>query len=588
MVLVAFCALVAGDHPQAQELDSQAEILYQDALNAQAAENWDQAIGTLKRGIEVFPKDYRFPRTLGQLFASRKLYGLAWEAYGIAENLAPDDPELLYELSQVAGRLNKDLLSLGYLQKIIELQPENKDAISDLGWMYFKLHRLSEGETLLLAALSALGPDRGFSMTLGTIYADMFRYKEAKQRYHEALLEAEASGAMLFTAVAHYNMSILESRFYQFEEAFKRTEASLAAADRTSGHLAKGELFLRRLDIPKTIDQYLQAYELDNSPLSKINLAQAYQIAGRLQDGKNLLEDVLHLQDYSWMVHYGTDPNSHKRDLHDILQKTYNGLSNIELRSSYFGFIEMVEGLYKHYLYRIIGMWHEYLYAMYSLKVADTYAAANQDLDAALNYYDAFQKHPRRAAFYLESAQNLETKVIPQAYPNYQVEVGIVLGQTEPLEWALQQLDPLWERDVSADAYIELAQLYKRKNDDLKATDCIEHAYALNKGSIRQAGIIMPMDIEIGQSFREDTIRIKKITKVLRTIGLAPVSIEQHEKSHRYRLNLFASGQDADLELRDTLKGTILFKTTITLGDWSAEEHQSLVDQLETLFFVNQ
>ena len=588
MVLLAFCALVAGEHPQAQELDAQSETLYQAALNAQEAENWEQAISTLKQGIESFPKDYRFPRALGQLFASRKLYGLAWDAYGIAENLAPNDPELLYELSQVAGRLNKDQLSLGYLQKIIELQPENKDAISDLGWMYFKLHRLAEGETLLLKALGTLGPDRGFSMTLGTIYADMFRYREAKERYNEAILEAEASGAMHFTAVAHYNMSILESRFYQFEEAFKRTEASLAAADRTSGHLAKGELFLRRLDIPKTIDQYLQAYELDNSPLSKINLAQAYQIAGRLQDGKNLLEDVLHLQDYSWMVHYGTDPNSHKRDLHDILYKTYNGLYNIELRSTYFGIKDLAQSIYKYFIYRYIGMWHEHLYAMYCLKVADAYAAAHQDLDAALNYYNAFIKQGRRAAVYLRTAQDLETTVIPQAYPNYQAEMGIILGRTEPLEWAVQHLDPLWERDVLADAYVKLSHLYKKKNDDPQMNACIEHAYALNKGSLRQAGIRMPVDFTIGQTSKEDSRNIKNITKVLRTIGLDPVIKEKQEQTHRYRLDLLLSGENINLELRDTLKGTIMIKTSLILGTWSYGEYRRLVDQLETLLFVNQ
>ena len=82
--------------------------------------------------------------------------------------------------------------------------------------------------------------------------------------------------------MAHYNLSLLESRCYHFAGALEEADMSLAARNRSSGWLSRGELLLHRLDFSGTFAAYQEAYEIDNSPLSKINMAHAFQVAGRL------------------------------------------------------------------------------------------------------------------------------------------------------------------------------------------------------------------------------------------------------------------------------------------------------------------
>jgi tetratricopeptide (TPR) repeat protein len=120
---------------------------------------------------------------LGNLYYDRRLYGLAWDEYRRVEAIVPDEVSLLYRLSRTAGYLNRDTVSAAYLEKLLTIDPDNKEAIGNLGWMYYKIHRLGEGEQLLNSAIERFGEDSDFAMTLGTIYADMFRYNEGKSWY---------------------------------------------------------------------------------------------------------------------------------------------------------------------------------------------------------------------------------------------------------------------------------------------------------------------------------------------------------------------------------------------------------------------
>ncbi|MDR0709831.1 MAG: tetratricopeptide repeat protein, partial [Spirochaetaceae bacterium] len=335
VLLVILLLTFSGGAVRAEESGESpltADDLLEAAAGAQERENWELAIRLFTEGEELFPGDPRFPMTLGALYYSRELYHLAWDEYRKAEAIVPGDPYLLYHLSRTAGYLNRDALSAQYLERLLIIDPENKDAIGTLGWMYYKLHRLNDGERLLLDAIDNYGTEPDFAMTLGTIYSDMFRYDDAKYWYLKAIAGSEELNNQEFTAVAHYNLSILESRFYRYAEAFERTNSSLSSHNRSSGRLARGEIYLRRMELPRVFADYQAAYQMDTSPLSKVNLAQAFQIAGRLEEARLYAEDCLESGDLSWMLNYGIDIDRYRRDLHEILYKTYSGLAKTEKR----------------------------------------------------------------------------------------------------------------------------------------------------------------------------------------------------------------------------------------------------------------
>ncbi|MDR2393645.1 MAG: tetratricopeptide repeat protein [Treponema sp.] len=603
--------LLIGEKGEAQNAleDRSPEALYTMALEAHRAENWERAIDLYTRGSELFPEESSFPWALGNLYYQRRLYGLAWDQYRKVEQLFPEDTEVLYQLSRTAGYLNNDRVSVVYLERILILDPDNKEAIGNLGWMYYKLHRLEEGRLLLLSALDRFGPNPDFSMTLGTIYSDMFRYAEAKQWYLEAIAGSEALGADLFTAVANYNLSILETRFYHFDRALERTNASLMAQNRASGRLARGELFLRRLEFKRAFSDYQGAYEMDTSPLSKVNLAQSYQIAGRLEEARLYAEDCLKEGDLSWMLNYGIDPIRYKRDLHEILSNVYAGLEKTESLVPSGTWQEWLQRIFRRISYRSKASVHRRLFWKYSFLTAKAYERAEQGspdlpgegkeprLDALIQYYNAFEPYPRRALTYLRKSRDFEVSLIPEAAASYYFEEGRLL-KNEALLWeTLARFDPVWERDMIAKTYTELAQMKGSARRRALAQDVAERLYSLNQGGLRQHGIRLPVELSLDLSAvpLRNTLGMGNIEKSLRRaiqaagfdLGKRAASLSQENQTpRRFLLSIGIQGPSAHCELYDRNRGTLVFRRTLGLPSFSTLDISAFARALGDLAFT--
>jgi tetratricopeptide (TPR) repeat protein len=594
---------------QAAEITGQANALFEAAAEAQQAEFWERAIDLYIQGARLFPGDSRFPWALGSLYYSRGLYSLAWDEYRKVETLLPSEPDVLYRLSRTAGYLNRDAVSAEYLRRVLAIAPDYREAIGSLGWMYYKLHRLKEGERLLVAALDRFGPDPDFSMTLGTIYSDMFRYEDAKAHYLEAIAGGENIGDREFSAVAHYNLSILESRFYKYGEAFDRTNASLASRNRASGRLARGELFLRRLELSRVFSEYQSAYEIDTSPLSKVNLAQAYQTAGRLEEARLYAEDCLSLGDLSWMLNYGIDPDRYKRDLHDILYDTYTGLANAKEREIYGTAAEALGGFFRRWFYRYKAASHRFLFQKYSLIAAGAYRAyttgtgdiSQSELspDAWLQYYNAFETYPRRALVYLGKARDYEILLTDAAIPSYDFEEGRLLKDRELLRRGIPGFDPLWERDMIADTYSELYFLLKGGNRRFERFDAAERLYALNRGALRQKGINLPVELTLtaaggdGQTARTAKTTERALRRTLERMGIDAVphpidGAAPDAYSPRFRLSITLVNGEAHCVLRDGGRGIEIFRQSIPLEPASRQALAAFARTLGDGLFIEE
>jgi tetratricopeptide (TPR) repeat protein len=513
VLLSIFTAPLAGDD---RELDAQesADALLDDALAAEGAEYWDRALELYRTGSKLYPGDIRFPWALGNLYQSRSLYGLAWEEYLRAEKIEPGTPELLYSLARTAGYLNKNGLAVEYLERLLAVDPERRDAIGQLGWMYYKVHRQADGVRLLEAAVERFQDDPDFAMTLGTLNADMFRYEEGKRWYLTAIGGAELRQDNLFASVAHYNLSILESRFYHFDRALEQTNASLGSLNRSSGRLARGELYLRRLDFRSALADYEAAYEMDTSPLSQLNLAQVYQISGRLEEARLYAENCLRGGDFSWMLNYGIDPVRYLRDIHEILYKTYEGLGSTEGLRPYPAPGEWIRSRARSLFYRFKAEVHRILFRKYSRAAAAAYEEPHPE--ALIQYYRAFDAYPRRALDYLRGARGFEIPLIPAAEPGYDYEEGRLMGGIDLLAASLPGFDPLWERDMIADSLAELA-----KKPGAGGLGFSEELYLLNPGALRQQGLGLP--VELGFSFDGPAPQnrgLRNLTAALKKAGL--------------------------------------------------------------------
>ena len=591
VLFILILGIIAGSQTNAQDNDEEdfyaADKLYAEAGDADHAELWDRAIELYREGSKLFPDDERFPHALGNLYYSRSLYSLAWDEYRKAEAIAPDNPDLLMILARTAGYMNRNSISVEYYERVLEIDPDNTEAIGNLGWMYFKVHRLSDGERLLVSALEQFADNTDFLMTLGTIYSEMYRYDESKSCYGRAIELSKIPENRLFTTIAWYNLSILEEKFYHFDLCMDALNSSLNTQNRAPGRIGRGELFLNQLELKKALDDFEAAYETDTSPLAKLTLAQIYQISGRLEEARLYAEDCLRGNDNSWMLFFGIDPDRYKRDIYQILADTYYGLVETEKLTPWPAPMGKIRSLFRIASYKLRYAVNIRLYRKYCLASANAYTREifNGDTphpNSYIQYFKAFENYPRRAFLYLNKAREFESSLIPAAIPGYDFIEGRLFGNEELLEKALYGFDPLWERKNIGECYMELANAKnsRRINSDRAA----EELFVLNRGALRQAGIKLPVRINLipGEAAGQ-----RNLERALAGAGFKKVSPDFNARfTLNVKINKTHTGYTADCELADNTGETAAMRFQFPLRAAVRAEYYDLARNLGNAVFI--
>jgi hypothetical protein len=308
-------------------------------------------------------------------------------------------------------------------------------------------------------------------------------------------------------------------------------------------------LYLARLELPRALAEYQDAYGMDNSPLSKLNLARLFQVGGRLKEAVLYASNCLKAGDDSWMLNYGIDPTRYKRDIHEILKDAYEGLFREES-------VTKAEGAFKKISYRFRWAVHAQLFRKYSLLSANAYSQSFEGgihPDALSLYFDAFQAYGGRALKYLKKARLFEEALIPESSPSYDFEEGRLLSNRETLTKALREFDHAWEREMTAKALRELSGVGTKA----ERQDAAERLFALNRGALLQNGIRLPVKLE----FAKPVIRLEAVLKkTARAAGLESPRLE----SPRYTLSFAQDGEGfISCELTDLGRGTVVWKQSL-------------------------
>ncbi|GMO17061.1 MAG: transglutaminase domain-containing protein [Termitinemataceae bacterium] len=553
ILIIILCFGFFQKSADAQQEPGNSNALYDSARRAVYSEHWERAVLLFNEGKKQYPDDWRFAFGLADLYFSNQLYQLAKEEYILVLKIMPDYPEALYKIALTEGNLNNYKDAARYYEEYLRLYPGDYNVISELGWIYFKLHRLREGEKLLLDAIDEFGVHPHLAMTLATIYSDMMNYQEGANWYSQALISSSESeeffGKQSFSATAWYNFAILESRFFNYEKSLEYSKKSLESFDRDTGHMMQGELYMRRLDWQRSFGEYEKAFSMDNrSPLPKISLAQNFLITGSLQEALVYANDCLKARNGAWMFRFGIDSEQYERDVHEILYKTYKGFYNKQKFVVFNSLPEFIKGkflLIKYYFkYRI----NKYLFEKNALASAHSYKRnemGGQYIDALLQYYLAFENYPRRAAFYLALAADYETELIPASKPGYLYEQGKTLSSTALIDEALKGFDAVWERDMSADALACLSLIA----DGAKSRDAAAALYFMNPGALLQRGIKLPVEIFVEGGMRKER---RALFSRLNKTGF------KHEEDSTLALNVKINDNSAEFLLFQKSTGTAL------------------------------
>jgi tetratricopeptide (TPR) repeat protein len=437
---------------------------------------------------------------LGDLYYEKELYSLALAEYREAERKGAADFATLSQISRCYGKLNQEARSIEYLTRILKEHPDSAETIDDLGWMYFKTHQLDKGEEVVRDGITRLGMQRGMCMTLGTLYSGMNRYEESRKYYLKSVEEALRVNDRDFASIAYYNLSLLEHNFFNYNSALRFTDESIAMEDRPSGHLARGELAQSRMDFPMAEREYQEAYAVDTTPLSKVNLAILYQKSGRLDLARRYAEEVFGSKDLAWLLYYGTDLTRHFKDLYELLGLIYDGLAVRELRRPTRGAFDRAAALVTAARYRLIAWYHTQRFHLFSVKAGTQYLEQGSSEDAWWEYYRGNEDYREVALKYLTMARALETARTPHANVFYMMEEGKESRSTALLEEALTGFDPFWEREASAETLLSLIPLLKGAGHLERRREAIVQLYRLNPGALPQAGIGLPLAVELNGS----------------------------------------------------------------------------------------
>jgi transglutaminase-like putative cysteine protease/Tfp pilus assembly protein PilF len=591
LFLLVFTAVSGGP----QEYDA-AETLLAEAGVAETGENWEKAVELYTKGKKLFPKDSRFPYYLGTLYSNQALYQLAFDEFRKAETIAAaDDFSLLYSLAETAGPLNLYAESAHYYERILELVPDDTDALANLGWLYFKLHRLSDGAALLEDAIEKYGGNLRFYTTLAIIYSDMYRYDESAGFYQQIIDITKSMGQISSASLAHYNYSILESRFYNHERAFAETKESLLWEKRFSGYIARGEMYLNRFEFNAAADDYERALESDPTTLSKISLAQARQMQGKLDEALVLAREALDSHNLSWMLSFGINEDQYRRDIYEILYKTSEGLYYRSKSTVYHGMKENAANMVNQIKHYFNGKIYRHLYEKYTLRFAEGFNTAKHEgfplvpeyLEVIVQYIDCFEKYPRRVIPYLTAAKTIETSLIPKSMPSHMRAEGQIKNDAALLRNALETLDPVWEKAEIAEAYENLYRLYRKSgaagNRRKAAQEAAENLYLVNRGALLQNGIPLPAALEFDLSGIDEKDR----NRVARTAA-AMLKKSGFDVQGQAALTLFIYRDEnsAAAEIYETASGKSIVRQAFSAGDLSRNGIAQWVRAIAAMAFI--
>jgi tetratricopeptide (TPR) repeat protein len=493
-VLVLLFAVIVMPDAEAANGQTQKDLNWynNEAENAITKENYEYAIKTLKEGIKMFPDSARLNITLGDLYYRKKFYELALSEYVDADKKEPDEYSTLNQIQRCYGYMNEEDKSIDVLKKILDKYPMSDfpasyAAVDDLGWMYYKTHRLEEGATIIQEALAARNKydiNKGLYMTLGTIYSGMYDYEKSKTYYLKAIKEATDDGDTYFASIAYYNLSLLEHNFYHFNSALLYTDEALRNENRATGHLAKGELYQSQMNYTRTMEEYQQGMNLDETPLTMINMAISNKTFGKLDTALSYSEKVLSNKDESWMLNFGTDVIRHKAELFRILAETNEGL---EVRESLLPHKNIIEGIVsfaKRIWYALSSYYYKQKYKVYAVKIGKEYLSEKNLLDAYREFYNANEEYDDVALKYLRKAEEIETVLTPHSRALYLQEEGGKTKSVEKLRESLTMLDPFWEKESIEDTLAYLADIVGKKTPE--GRNYMSRIFAINPGGLMQ------------------------------------------------------------------------------------------------------
>jgi tetratricopeptide (TPR) repeat protein len=155
------------------------------------AKHFAEAEAAARKALDLSKKldDQEYPHfVLGSIYERQKKYDLAEEQFRQVLTVNPLNAAasnyLGYMLADRGVRLEE---SIKYIQKALELEPNNGAYMDSLGWAYYKMNRYDLAEPNLLKAAQKISGDPTIQEHLGHLYLQLGKQHEAQEAWERAL-----------------------------------------------------------------------------------------------------------------------------------------------------------------------------------------------------------------------------------------------------------------------------------------------------------------------------------------------------------------------------------------------------------------
>ena len=559
IVLLAFCLISCFVFAE------NAESIVVEAEKAVEAENWELALSLLQDGIKKYPQNDSLFLKLGEIYYNKELYKPAYKILKKGLEINPENSSILFYISGCASSLNKYEEALMYIKNYLRLIPYDRFAASNYGWLCFKCHRPAEGINFLLNNIERYGKDLSVYNSLGTLYNEIFDYKKSKEFYVKAINEAKKLDRKYSGAIYYYNKAILESQFYQFENAIEDAKAALDMKERSSSYMMIGELEERRNNFTQALSAYFSAAADDDTPLSALSIINLFLETGHIEKAEQYILNELQNISEVWISNYGLSVDEFKSNLYDIKRKLYILKYNFEKTRLTLNFFDWIKNLNNKINYKLKYKYYDAVFRLYSLKVAKEYkqngkgdsADPANTLYANTYYYRAFKGKGKKALKYLNNSESIETMFIPQSAGSYLADKGVIESDLKMLNEGILKMDPEWEKYALKNLYAEGSKIAKKTSPQLYYL-YLESLFDLNPTGFLEHDIKLPVKINIDMD-KTENIRLnsKKIKKLITSSRFI------EDDNSKFSLQLTYSDKNLSFKLTDKNGYTLYSKNFV-------------------------
>ncbi len=245
------------DQPQSAEILAALYKFYSDAHRL------EEYIGKLEEERKTHPDNREAVEQLVMIYHSQNRLPEALRVLDAAKEAVATDPDLLYYIAHVYGRIDQKQTEEQLLQEVIRLDPRNAPASNDLGYGWADEGKnLSQAENLIRVAVEAEPDNQSFLDSLGWVLYKRSKFAEALTYFEKAIGPATRPDPVVLD-----HMGDVLYRLSQGPEAVKQWKRAQERLEQVSSQ--REDLKKLRLQLMQKLRQQEKGQPVDVAPTAE-------------------------------------------------------------------------------------------------------------------------------------------------------------------------------------------------------------------------------------------------------------------------------------------------------------------------------